>query len=192
MESRSDVEIIREVLKGNTNAFELLVHRYQERTFGFCYRILKDDEKATEAAHLSFIKAFENLGKFRKEARFSTWFYRIVYNICLDQCRYDKRIVREDEDNSSESWSPSEINAGLEYLGAEDKKRYLYLAQKSLTPEEAALIHQFYYDDLSIAELAETSGMKPGNIKIRLFRARKKMYAVLENLLNEEVTSLIK
>ncbi len=141
---------------------------------------------------MSFIKTYENLNKFRKDSSFSTWFYRIAYNICLDQCRYDKRMVREPDNEFHDDWTPSEINAGLEYLNRSERKKYIALALKNLTPEETMLIHNYYEEENSIAELCEITGMNASNVKIRLFRARKKMYRVLERMLKDEVTSLIK
>jgi len=187
-----DSEIIKKVLDGNTDAFEYLLVRYQDKTFGFCYKILKDEDKATEAAHLSFIKAYENLGRFRMDSSFSTWFYRIAYNICLDQLRYEKKMVRPSETDTHEDWAPSEINAGMDYLSGEERKKYLDMAMRSLGPVEKALIFNYYEEEMSINELSEITELSPANVKIRLFRARKKLYKELETLLKDEVSSLLR
>lgn len=191
MELTPDLEIIREVIGGNTEAFEIIVNRYQDKTYGFCYKILKDESNAIEAAHLSFIKAFENLGKFRMDSKFSTWFYRIVYNICLDQCRLDKRFIRDHEKAIEEDFSLAEVNSGLQLLTNEERKKYLDFAFESLGPEEASLMYQYYYEDFSVEDLANITGLTVSNIKIRLYRARKKMYLELKRHLKHEINSLI-
>ena len=192
MVSKKDSEVIKDVLKGDIDAFEILVIKYQKKTFGFCFKMLKDEDKAIEAAHLSFIKAYENLSRFRMDSSFSTWFYRIAYNICLDQLRYDKKIVRSDITETNEDWAPHEINAGLDYLSTSERKKYLDLALKKLDPQEKALIFNYYEEEMSINELSEISGLSGSNVKIRLFRARKKLYRELEKLLKEEVNSLVR
>ncbi len=192
MALNQDTEIIKLVLGGNTDAFESLVVKYQNKTYGFCYKLLKDKDKAAEAAHLSFVKAYENLGRFRMDSSFSTWFYRIAYNICLDQLRYDKKMVRTSETDPDEEWAPHEINAGMDYLSNEERKKYLDIALQKLSPVEKVLIFNYYEEEMSINELSEITELSPANVKIRLFRARKKLYKDLETLLKDEVASLLR
>ena len=188
---KKDSEIINKVLKGNRNAFEELVKRYQNQTFGFCYKILKDEQDAQEAAHLAFVKAYQKLDRFRKESSFSTWLFRIAYNVCLDQLRYNKKFYKTEDDNIME-WDQGEINAGVEYLTEEERSKYVKLAMNSLNPEECAIISSYYIDELSIRQISEITGLNESNVKIRLYRARKKMYTVLEKHLKNEVRSLIR
>jgi RNA polymerase sigma-70 factor (ECF subfamily) len=192
MTLNQDTEIIKLVLGGNTDAFGSLVVKYQNKTYGFCYKLLKDEDKATEAAHLSFVKAYENLGRLRMDSSFSTWFYRIAYNICLDQLRYDKKMVRTSETDPDEEWAPHEINAGMDYLSNEERKKYLDIALQKLSPVEKVLIFNYYEEEMSINELSEITEFSPANVKIRLFRARKKLYKNLETLLKDEVASLLR
>ncbi len=187
-----DLDVISKVLGGNIDAFEFLVLKYQDKTYGFCFKLLKDADKAAEAAHLSFIKAYENLGTFRKDANFSTWLYRISYNICLDQLRYEKKYVRETEPETFSDWSHEEVNAGIDYLSDAERKKYLGIAMEKLDIEEKSLIFNYYEEEMSIKELSEITGLSPSNVKIKLFRVRKKLYLELETLLKDEVTSLIR
>ena len=80
MNKLSDFEIIESVLKGNDNDFALIVDRYKDRAFSLLCGIVKNQMDAEEALQDSFIKAFNALKSFRQEAKFSTWFYKIVYN----------------------------------------------------------------------------------------------------------------
>lgn len=187
-----DLDIISKVLGGNIDAFEFLVLKYQDKTYGFCFKLLKDADKAAEAAHLSFIKAFENLKNFRKDSNFSTWLYRIAYNICLDQFRYEKRFIRETEPDAQTDWSNDEINAGIDYLSAAERKKYLGMALQKISIEEKALIFNFYEEEMSIKELAEITGLSPSNVKVKLYRVRKKLYIELEKVLKDEVASLLR
>ena len=91
-----------------------------------------------------------------------------------------------------ESWLPNEINAGWDYLNNSDRKKYLELALEKLEPEESVIIFNYYHEEMSIKELSDITGLSDSNIKIKLFRARKKLYKELQFMLKDEVESLIR
>ena len=191
MEYARDSEIIEKVLAGDTNLFEKLVLKYQDKTYAFCYKILQDRDLAVESAHLAFVKAFEKLKSFRMEANFSTWLHRIAYNSCMDQIRHKTRFTGESGLDYKSDWNDTEINAGMVYLGNDERKKYLQIVLNDLDPEERNLVFCYYDEEQSLREISELTGLSEGNIKVRLYRARKKMYMKLERLLKDEVKSLL-
>ena len=90
MKNLTDVEIIESVKKGNQADYTVLIDRYKNKAFTMLKRMLKNDFEAEEVLMDAFLKAYNNLSSFKFEAKFSTWFYRIVYNpfwllpICLN------------------------------------------------------------------------------------------------------------
>jgi len=78
-----DSDITELVRSGDSRAFAELVRRYKDRALSLCLRLLKNREDAEEALQDSFVRAYNGLADFRQESKFSTWFYRIVYNNCL-------------------------------------------------------------------------------------------------------------
>ena len=83
MKILSDIEIIESVKKGNQSDYALLVDRYKDKAFSLVKSIVKNDMEAEEILQDCFLKAYNSLKKFRAESKFSTWFYRIVYNTSL-------------------------------------------------------------------------------------------------------------
>lgn len=188
---KKDIEIIASVLKGNRNDFGLLIDRYQDKAYRLSISILKNEDHAQEATHMAFIKTYENLGRFRKEAKFSTWFFRIVYNICISHHRYEQKFSRNIIPEEQPDLAPAELNEGLNYLKRDEQQRYIARAFESLASDELVLVKGYYMEDLEINELAAITGLSLSNVKVKLFRARKKLYLELERCLKNELMTLI-
>jgi RNA polymerase sigma-70 factor, ECF subfamily len=160
------------VKAGNTSDFRLIVERYEKKAYGLCLRMLGNAEDAADCLQDSFVKAYERLGQFRGEAKFSTWLYRIVYTTALNRSTARKRR-RENE-------APPELGEGAP--DADDRTErdpalsaWIERALDSLPPAQAALIEIYYRDDLKIADIAETTGLSETNAKVTLHRARERM-----------------
>ena len=83
----SDEALCRRVAQRDDRAFDLLVERYQQRAYRLAWSILRDAEEARDLSQEAFLRLYEAAGSFRGTARFSTWFYRILVNLCLDARR---------------------------------------------------------------------------------------------------------
>src|SRR5262249_56049324 len=78
------------VAEGDEAAFDLLVTRYQERAYRIAWSVVRDREEAKDCSQEAFIRLHESAASFAGQAKFSTWFYRILVNCCLDQTRKRK------------------------------------------------------------------------------------------------------
>lgn len=183
----SDEELISLVVKNHSRAMTTLVDRYKGMVFTLSYRILKNQLDAEEAAQDTFVKAFNAIGSFRFDCKFSTWLYRICYNYAISKARVYKPVQVEVESRHD---IPSETTSAIERLSAEDRSRYLGKAMEKLEPDESAILTLFYVDGNSINEITAITDLSESNIKIKLFRGRKKLYSHLEVLLKEEVAML--
>lgn len=192
MHEDSDIAIIQSVLNGQTNDFGTLIDKYQDQVYRLCLRITRNTEEAGEAAHLTFIKAYKSLGGFRQHAKFSTWLFRIAYNTCISGKRVENRFNREVLPEEQADLNPDELNEGINYLTRSEQQQYIAKALNELHAEEVVLIEGYYLEEMSITELKEMTGLSESNIKVKLHRARKKMYITLEGLLKEELVSLIR
>lgn len=85
-----DQHYINLVLKGDTNAFAVLVDRYKDLVYTLSLRMIKNREEAEELSQDTFIKVYRSLGKFKGESKFSTWLYKVAYNTCLDRLKKNK------------------------------------------------------------------------------------------------------
>lgn len=174
----SDIEIINSINHGNKNDFKLLVDRYKLKAFSLLFRMLKNKEEAEEVLQDSFVKAFYSLPYFRSESKFSTWFYKIVYNTCLSHLSKQKRraeleLIIEDDNllgNNDEN-----------ILGTLEKSEgdiYKYI---DLLPIKYSLILiLFYIDELSISEISNALSITASNVKVILHRARTELKSILD------------
>jgi len=175
---------------GDKEAFSPLVSAYQDMIYTICLRMLGSEADAQEAAQDVFVKAFRSLASFQSKAKFSTWLYRIAYNQCISVIRKKVKMIDLVEDIPEGEVDEGELN-GLDNLSAAERSRYLKLAIESLAETDAVVVTLFYYEELSLEEIANITGLSNSNIRIKLHRSRKKMYKVICDHLKSEVSSII-
>ena len=147
--------------------------------FTIAHKLMKDTMEAEDMAQEAFIKAFRALPSYKGDARFSTWLYQIVYNLCLDRLKKKKRLPADDL-NTVVTIRDSEEDA-LSLLEDTDRKELLRSAIAKLSEKDQLIITLFYYEELSLKEIKEVTGLKENLIKIRLYRSRKKLLELLKN-----------
>src|SRR5436190_15014587 len=87
-----DLALVRKIAEGDIPAFETIVHRYQDRVFSFCLRLLNDRAEAEDIAQDVFLTLYRSAGDFRGESAFATWLLRIAKNQSLNRIKYlDRR-----------------------------------------------------------------------------------------------------
>ena len=185
--NKEDLQWVKAVLQGDTRWFALLADRYKDFVFTLTLNMLRNREEAEEAAQDTFLKAYRHLSRYRAEAKFSTWLYRIAYNECVSRLRKrntSPALVREFDEKrlaGTESDTP-------EWHEQEKRFGQLHGAIRELPETDRALVMLFYFEKLSVEEIAGVTRLSVSNVKTRLFRARKKLY---EKLLrkNEEDNS---
>lgn len=188
MTTNTDHSLVTQTLEGNTQAFSELVNRYQQFVFTLALRVVKRREEAEEVAQDSFLKAYEALDTYRGDAKFSSWLYSIVYRKALDRVRKNNRTrTLEIVDDVTESDSETIENA-LHYLEVKERNKYLQEAIANLSEESAAIISLFYFEELSIKEIASITELSEDNVKIKLYRSRKRLYALLKQYVLPEYT----
>src|SRR5215813_14925011 len=108
----SDDQIIERTLAGETDAFSLLVRRWERPIYGLSLRMLGRDEDARDVCQETFLAAFRNLRKFRGEAKFSSWLYRIALNACHSRLRKQSAMVEQSLDEEDDNGRKFEIADG--------------------------------------------------------------------------------
>lgn len=189
MNINSDITWIKQVLDGNTNAFRNIVNTHKDRAFNLAFRICRNREEAEEIIQDSFMKAYRSLGDFRMDSSFTTWFYRIVYNTSVSFLRTKKDNNINLDADFAEKYRYSEINS-YEYEAESEYNRILVnKALGKLNDEERGIISLFYYDELSLNEIAAITGDSVSNIKVKLHRSRKIMSEALTSNKTREVNT---
>jgi len=182
----TDSTCIKRILDGDKNAFGILIDRYQDKAYHLAIKMLRNNDEACDCVQEAFIKAYEHLPGFRKEAKFSTWFFQIVYHSAISRIRYARRMVSSDEWNDN-MWDSAKANVLFEEMDLQELRKMLNRAYQTLQSEEVFILEQYYREECSLKELAEMTGLTPGNIKVKLYRARKKMYLRMQQLYKEEL-----
>lgn len=189
--SQTDAFFIEKTLSGDVQAYASLVAKYQYMVFTLAARMLKSKEKAEEVSQDAFVKAYKNLKSFKGASKFSTWLYKIAYYACLDELKKQKRAPFTEDLDILGNLDVDDTKSGLENLQDEERSMLINSALAQLNEEEQALLTLFYFEEQSLKELAQIMDMTPNNIKVKLFRARKKMAVLLKNVIEPNTLSAI-
>lgn len=190
METQGEAYKINRVKQGDTEAFSWLVDTYKNMVYTLCIRMLNNEADAEEAAQDVFVKVFRALPGFQQKSKFSTWLYRIAYNQCISVIRKKVKMIDLVDEMHDQEVDEGDIN-GLEKITAQERSRVLQLAIEALPETDSVVVTLFYYEELSLDEIAEITGLTSSNIRTKLHRSRKKMYQVISESLKSEVSSIL-
>jgi RNA polymerase sigma-70 factor (ECF subfamily) len=191
MSSTKDQIYIDEVLQGNTSSYNYLVNNYKDMVYTIAVKIVRNREDAEEVAQDSFIKAFQKLNSFKGESKFSTWLYTIVYRTAISKIRKNTIETTDIDEFVTNNHSVDFSFPQMNLLKAEEQKKYVKHAIDSLPELDALLITLFYLNENTFDEIIEITGLTKTNIKVRLFRARKKLYKELSQILDTELKTIL-
>ncbi len=189
MNHQSDQYYINQVLEGQVNAFSVLVERYQGLVYTVVYRMIKNKEQAEEVAQDSFIKAYKSLSNYRGDAKFSTWLYTIAYRKSLDAIKASKRMITSELIEEVSEGEMELVGDALNYLQVKERKKIISDSIMKLPEDEAAIITLYYFEEKSVKEIVEIVNLTADNVKIKLYRSRKKLYSILKYHISPEISS---
>ena len=179
-----EARLIREIRSGQTELFEHFVRRYQRKITRIAYRFLRDAGEADCAAQESFLRAYQNLDDFREGSTFETWLTRICINWCKDRLKRRRLVVffhqaparAEDSDGEEpvELAPTDEPSPERRAAGREIRDR-LRVALDTLSPRQRAIFAMKHFEEMSIPDIADVTGLDPGTVKSHLFRAAQKV-----------------
>lgn len=182
---------LKKIAGGNLSACRYIVDKYKDYVYNIAFRICKNRNDAEEVAQDSFMKAFTHLGEFNFASKFSTWLYRIVFNTAISKTRKHKFFsIPVDEETGGEN-SLFHLDSPLEQLALEDKKKIVMEAVERLPEDEILLINLYYHCDHTFNEISEITGLSVDNVKVKMFRIRKKILKWLKISLKDEIQNLL-
>lgn len=186
---QSDWELVRQCKSGDRQAFRELVERYQRKAVAVAFGILHDREDALEVAQEAFAKVFTGIQKFKEEASFYTWLYRITVNLAIDRQRQKSRqpLLEREDSGEGENTRTARIEGIPDSAGADpyeqvkDKElgERIRAALAELTPAHKAVILLREVEGLSYEEISEVLQCSRGTVMSRLHYARKKLQSRL-------------
>ena len=187
MANIEDQHYINLILDGNPNAFAVLVDRHKDLVYTLALKMLTNKEEAEEIAQDTFIKAYQSLNQFKGESKFSTWLYKITYYTCLDRLKKNKRekTISYIEDFSAHQTKA--IENILDSIDENERNKDIQECIGELPSEDAFLLTLYYFDGQSIEEIAKVIDISTDNVKVKLFRIRKKLATILKRRLAPEI-----
>lgn len=187
----SDSEIISRVLKGDHNAYALLVERYKSYVFTLTLRFTKNREDGEEVSQDIFVKAYRSLADFKGTAKFSTWLYTIVNTTCITFLRKKRLDIKSLDDERTFEVADSQ-DSGFRANQVEQKSRLNMVNQAiaMLSPDDAEIITLFYKSEQSLEEIGQILGVEVNTAKVRLHRARTRLKEKMEKHFTEEIKDL--
>ncbi len=168
----SDEALCQRVAAGEERAFDQLVERYQARAYRTAWLILRNAEDARDLSQEAFVRLYQSAGRFRGESRFSTWFHRILVNLCLDHRRkWRLWRLRADLDEGAIERIPAEQANPVDTLGRDETVRALWAAVARLPPRPRAVVVLMAQEGLETREIAAILDTSESTVRVHLHRA---------------------
>lgn len=180
----SNEELLRRCQEKDETALRELLRRHERPVYSLLYRMLGSREDAEDALADVFVKVWKSAGSFRGTAKFTTWLYRIAGNTARDMLRSRKarpEVTVEDELlNEMDATGPTAVDPAQAVVNADELAR-IERAMQKLSADDRLLVTLYHIQESSIEEIAEITGLSRSNLKVKLFRARQKLRAHLED-----------
>jgi RNA polymerase sigma-70 factor, ECF subfamily len=185
------LDLARQAQAGDESAFAEIVRRYSPRVFSVASRFFRQRSLVEEAAQEVFLKAYTQLGSFEGRGSIEGWLTRIATNTCLNMVRGAKRrpeFTVSDLTDDEHSWLDQQsTSAGGEQPSVENSLVATDLADRLLSvlsPEDQQALLMIDGEEASIKEVAEATGWSESKVKVRAFRARRKIREAMDKLLS--------
>ena len=171
-------DLVTRAKEGDRRAFGRVVEATQQRTFNLAYEFVHNQQAAEDITQEAYLRAWRSLPSFRGEAKFTTWLYRIVVNLCLNRDRKVKREFTVVDDGLLDVTAASGVDPEA---AAIDKAYYewVWSAVEHLPEKYRVAITLFYQEQLSYQEMTRVLSLPLGTIKSHLSRARQMLAARL-------------
>ncbi|HEV2947821.1 MAG TPA: sigma-70 family RNA polymerase sigma factor [Gemmataceae bacterium] len=185
--SADEHRLIEQCRKGHTAAFGELVRRYQDRLFNTVYRLVDSTEDAQDVVQEAFLHAYQSLDRFKGDAQFFTWLYRIAVNSAISLQRKQRTTVHLGDNRGGKGSVPephdlSEFSQPDQALERADEERRIQSALNRLSAEHRAVLILKDLEDQKYETMAEILQVPIGTIRSRLHRARLELREVLEKM----------
>ena len=188
----TDEELVARSIGGDHDSFNQLILRWERPIYALAYRTIGREEDARDVCQETFLRAFRALPKFRREAKFSSWLYRIALNLCRDWARRERRtpLVQAPEDmDVIEMAASAEPSDSIENLVArKDLARHVEKAMALLPEEQRTAIVLKEYHGLTFQEIADQLQCPLSTVKTRLYQGLSVLRLRLERQQAEQAS----
>jgi RNA polymerase sigma-70 factor (ECF subfamily) len=181
MES-TEARTIERVLKGDSEAFRLLVEEHSRPLFRLAWRLTRNEQDADDIVQETFLRAYRHLPTFDSRSRFGTWLHRIAANAAFDLLQRRKSTPTDELSDDVIETFPGNAPTSEQIVTALGVKRAMDAGMKELTANEQTAFALRHYEGMSIDEIGEVLGTESNATKNTIFRAVRKLRVILEPL----------
>ncbi|HVA00290.1 MAG TPA: sigma-70 family RNA polymerase sigma factor [Terriglobia bacterium] len=186
----SDLELMLRVRQGDAESFDELLRRYRTPLVKYFCRMVRDQALAEDLAQEAFLRVYKARQRYRPDARFTTWLYRIATNLALNAIRDGKGIERPGENGSSEDgdrqWDVPDPKASVEqHMIETDRQRMIHEAIEALPENQRAAVILHKYQEVDYHQISKILKVSESAVKSLLFRAYETLRVRLEPLVRE-------
>ena len=180
MNEKHESTSIKRVLKGDRDAYAILIDKYKGPVFNLAYRMTGNHQDAEDLAQETFIKAYEALGTFNREKRFFPWLYAIALNLVRNHVK--KQRMSLSLGNNAPEWNISQNDRGnpekTAFLTQEREELVFCLQSLPLDLKEAVILR--FYQDLSFEDISEILGVSLSGAKMRVYRGLDRLRGLMK------------
>lgn len=184
----SDNALVRRAREGDYEAFEQLFERHRLLVYRFAYQMVPRRDDAEDIVQEAFVRAYQNLHRYRDEAKFTTWLLRIVTNLCTDQARMRNRrdALEQQEAGGGLIWmTQGDVEDPVEELESDRRRVALRKALNALPAHHRTMIILRDLEEREYPEIAQILGCTVGGAKLRVLRARRALKDRIAPLLGD-------
>lgn len=186
----SDEFLVQQARAGNYDAFEVLFERHRTLVFRFVYGMIPIRDAAEDITQDAFVKAYNSLGNYRDEAKFTTWLLRIAGNLCTDHARMVSRrsnLEKREAGGGLDWMTIGSVVDPVEEMEQDRRKGVLRKAIMALPDHHKQVIVMRDLEEMEYTDIASALNCTVGGAKLRVLRARRALKDRVEGLLNETI-----
>ena len=179
MDQISEAEIVARVLKGDRQAYALLVEEYKSPIYNLAYRMTGNSEDADDLTQETFIRAYQYLWRYDTRRKFFTWLYTLALNLIRGHLRKKNKYNKSSEELSAHLLSDKNPSPETELIETQEISVYLL----RLDYESRALLIMKFHQELTFEEIAQITGKSLSAVKMRIYRGLEKLIELLKESL---------
>ena len=188
MDQKTEAEIVVRVLKGDRQAYALLVEEYKNPIYNLAYRMTSNFADAEDLAQETFLRSFRELSRFDTKRHFYTWIYTISLNLIRNHLKKAGRKIDFQKTGNSSAVDVFEFKQSLSSEGNDtevskkEQETQLEICLLKLSPELREMLVMRFYQNLSFEEISEITGFSQSAIKMRIYRGLEKLKEMMQKM----------
>jgi RNA polymerase sigma-70 factor (ECF subfamily) len=176
MSTPDDAAVIKMCLEGDSNAFGILIDRYQQPLYNTALRMTGDPEEAADISQETFVKAYQKLNEYRPDHKFFSWIYRILVNDTLNRLKQRNKTQGIEHEITSDERLPDE------QFDAKRQSSRIESALRELAFDQRIVVVLLYFNDMSYQEMSVLLSVPEKTVKSRLYSARQNLASLLTRM----------